>query len=260
MKQKNKTAKTLNLIILLLLTLGIIRISQADNVYLKNGAVMEGVIEQETDKYIKINLGFGTTKVYKTKIEKIEKTAERKNKTMKNRWSIEQSIREQKSLKQQEEYDQRVQKRLERIKQFQQEKEVVKKTTEKDDVTYISKRGSVGVTAVVNGRYTMKLLVDTGATSVMINARSAQGTGLDLKPGYKTVVTLADGSQILARQITLDSLKVGEMEAEDVRAIVLKGNKGVRGWDGLLGMSYLNRFVFKIDADNNKLILERPRD
>ena len=252
--------KIFSLISVIFINLMICDASFADMLYLKNGSVMKGGIEAETDTYVVINLGFGSTKIYRKKIEKIEKSdAEEKDKLVEE-WEQQAEIRQEKHKKYREEYAKKVQENLERIKSLQQPEEPVNQKPERDDVKYISRRNSVGVEAVINGRHRVKLLVDTGASSVMINGRAAQNMGLVSRAGYKCEVTLADGSSIMAREISLDSVKVGNMKADDVHAIILTGDKGVSGWDGLLGMSFLKKFVFKIDAETGKLILERERD
>jgi predicted aspartyl protease len=53
-------------------------------------------------------------------------------------------------------------------------------------------------------------------------------------------------------------VKVENVEAEDVPAAVLTEAITRPGYeDGLLGMSFLNRFTFKVDYNSGKLILER---
>lgn len=108
----------------------------------------------------------------------------------------------------------------------------------------------------VNDTVFVSLIVDTGATSMVITRALADTLGLaaDEKFG-KVMIRLADGSQTTGSQIFLNSVSVGNVRAEHVRAIAVNDapNDNV---DGLLGMSFLGRYVCKIDAQASALILE----
>ena len=69
---------------------------------------------------------------------------------------------------------------------------------------------------------------------------------------------MADGKQINAKQIVLDSIKVENVEAQGVEAAIILDEISDAGLqDGLLGMSFLKKFNFKVDQRNKKLILEK---
>jgi len=46
---------------------------------------------------------------------------------------------------------------------------------------------------------------------------------------------------------------LGRARVTNVRAVVLDKEQGM----GLLGMSFLNNFVFKVDTEKSELVLER---
>jgi clan AA aspartic protease (TIGR02281 family) len=101
--------------------------------------------------------------------------------------------------------------------------------------------------------------LDTGASLVMLSKDVAKKIGINLdkvKPDMKVI--MADGRQANAKQIILDSIRVENVEAEKVEAAVLLDQTGELGFgDGLLGMSFLKKFNFKIDQKDKKLILEK---
>lgn len=112
------------------------------------------------------------------------------------------------------------------------------------------------VEALVNGSLKTNLVVDTGATLVVIPEGFAERLGLDLQDkGRSFEVRLADGRTTKAIPIILQSLKVGDAEVKNVRAAVLKSADN-REEFGLLGLSFLEHFVLKIDAKANRLIFE----
>ena len=117
--------------------------------------------------------------------------------------------------------------------------------------------GQVIVEALLNGSERVRLLVDTGASIVLISEDTALRLGIkseDIRSDMK--VMLADGSSKTAKPVILKSVKVGDAEVKDVRAAIL--NRGsISDADGLLGMSFLSNFIMKVDSAENKLILEK---
>ncbi len=123
-------------------------------------------------------------------------------------------------------------------------------------IDYDRHGSNIVVEAVLNDLVKAHLVVDTGASLVIISSEIADKLGLDT--GRKEsfiLVTLADGREIKANPVILESLKVKDAELKNVRAAVLE-NKAPTQKDGLLGMSFLENFVAKIDAKGNRLILE----
>lgn len=88
--------------------------------------------------------------------------------------------------------------------------------------------------ASINGR-SMRVLVDTGANIVAMNAAHARAIGLNLKLGERSQVETASGV-VQARTLMLGSVDVGGIRVENVRASVLEGAHPATI---LLGMSYL---------------------
>lgn len=89
---------------------------------------------------------------------------------------------------------------------------------------------------LINGR-SLKMLVDTGATSVALNSGDAKYAGIDYQRGQKQMVSTASGVTA-AYSVKINTLKIGSMVFHNVDAMVLEG-----GFPeiALLGMSVLNR-------------------
>ncbi len=87
----------------------------------------------------------------------------------------------------------------------------------------------------VNG-FSVDFLVDTGASSVALNAATAERLGIDFRRGTKVGVKTASGIDS-AYQVTLDSVQVGEITLHNIRAMVLDGREPERA---LLGMTFLS--------------------
>ncbi len=59
----------------------------ADTLHLTNGRTMEGIIEQETDQKIVLNVGFGTVTLKKYEIARIERDSQKEKSRRKEEWS-----------------------------------------------------------------------------------------------------------------------------------------------------------------------------
>jgi len=105
------------------------------------------------------------------------------------------------------------------------------------------------VTATINGKRKVRLVLDTGASATLIAKDIVEE--LDITKGPHLLVGIADGSRVNARQIILETLQVGDAKIPRVKAFTLP-----TVGDGLLGMSFLKHFKFKIDPETKTLILE----
>ncbi|RKY39570.1 MAG: hypothetical protein DRP75_01640 [Candidatus Omnitrophota bacterium] len=113
------------------------------------------------------------------------------------------------------------------------------------------------VQAVLNRRVRARLIVDTGCTDTQISEEIARALGINLARAEEVGCELADGSVVRGRKVILREIKVGRMRAHNVEAIVLEEREG--NYDGLLGMSFLSRFVFKIDPEQQLMLLKRKK-
>lgn len=113
------------------------------------------------------------------------------------------------------------------------------------------------VPATLCGREKGFLVVDTGATTVTISPAMVDVLGLSDRLGERIRVVLAEGSQAAARELVLPRLRVFGAEARDVKAVVL--SEPATGIDGLLGLSFLNRFDYRIDRNAKEPLILKPR-
>ncbi len=112
--------------------------------------------------------------------------------------------------------------------------------------------------ATINGKYKARLMLDTGASSVLISPQFADKMGLKLSGHGGMGSILADGSRVPSQSTVLDNVKVGNVSAEKVSAHVIGTSKS-QIYDGLLGMSFLRNFIFTIDTEKNLLLLKHKK-
>ncbi len=111
-------------------------------------------------------------------------------------------------------------------------------------------RGHFITTARMNGR-NIEVLVDTGATSVAINKKTARRLGIVLKASdFKYSVNTANGSTKAASAM-IDKIQIGNVTVHNVQAAVLDDNALS---STLLGMSFLKELT-SFEVKNQQLLL-----
>jgi aspartyl protease family protein len=111
--------------------------------------------------------------------------------------------------------------------------------------------GDFDISARVNG-VRVPMVLDTGASSVVLTQQDAKAAGLPLEVlNYTVTIDTANG-RTRAAQVTLDRLAVGGLEERSVEALIVQPGQ-LR--TSLLGMSFLNRLQsWQVSGD--RLILK----
>jgi aspartyl protease family protein len=102
---------------------------------------------------------------------------------------------------------------------------------------HLSKRddGHYWVRAEVNGASAL-FIVDTGASSILITRDTAQAIGIDVSQLQFWVTTQTANGEARAAPVAIKSMKVGEIERQNLKALV--GDDGLQV--NLLGMTFLD--------------------
>lgn len=127
----------------------------------------------------------------------------------------------------------------------------------RDVAQYTPEGDHIIVDTLINSSVLAQLMVDTGASIVLISNDVAFRLGIEYEDIHTEIdIIMADGSSVVAKPVILESVKVGDAKVRNVQAAILE-KEAIGGVDGLLGMSFLSHFVIKVDSATNKLILER---
>ena len=223
-------------IIFLLFFLNFATTLNADTLYLKNGRHMEGIVKSEDNVMVELEVSGGTVKFKKSEIENIEKTNEEETILMRQKWDKDKISLQNKIEKQ----------------RIEEEKQPKKVSFSKDSK-------GIMVVAKLNNKVDATLMLDTGATLIFLRKDIARQLGINMdNVTPDSSITVGDGRKVDAKYVTLDSVKVENVEAFKVGAAIMLNEAGDPGFrDGLLGMSFLKNFSFEVNQKENKLILKR---
>jgi aspartyl protease family protein len=104
----------------------------------------------------------------------------------------------------------------------------------------------------INGQ-NVQFMLDTGATSVAMNSFQAQRLGIDFRLNGTPIMASTASGQERGYRVTLDRVKVGDIELSNVDGLVLEGGFPT---EVLLGNSYLSRIRM---VDNGETLLLESR-
>lgn len=126
-------------------------------------------------------------------------------------------------------------------------------------VVPIERRGAaILVQARVNDQVLGVFVVDTGATLTVISRQVAESVGIWAGAETPMISLRTAGGIVEAPLVQVQSLRVGDLEAREVRAVVLDIPGFPPQIAGLLGLSFLGRFKVSIDVENGRMILGPP--
>jgi aspartyl protease family protein len=105
-------------------------------------------------------------------------------------------------------------------------------------------QGHFRVQGQINGGSSIQMLVDTGASLIVIPGADARRLGIDYKRGKIGRANTANGV-VTMYVIKLDSVKIGDVELNQVEAAIQEEGLPYT----LLGMSFLNRMEMRRDGE-----------
>jgi clan AA aspartic protease (TIGR02281 family) len=135
-------------------------------------------------------------------------------------------------------------------------KTVVNMATGKHVVKLTRRGNSLTTNVLLNRKARVDLIVDTGATDTVISSSLAKKIGISVKKGRDVLCQVADGRNVMGKQINIKEVRVGGAKIYNVQAVVLDSGE-MGNSPGLLGMSFLNNFVFKVDTEKELLVLQK---
>jgi len=132
-------------------------------------------------------------------------------------------------------------------------KSVVNMAIGKEIVPLAKKCNTLYVDTILNRRLKTSLVLDTGCSETQISSDIARKPGINTRGADKVLCQLADGRTVEGRSVNIREVRLGRAKVSNVSAVVLSEEDGT----GLLGMSFLDNFIFKIDSEKKELVLQK---
>jgi clan AA aspartic protease (TIGR02281 family) len=128
-----------------------------------------------------------------------------------------------------------------------------------DSVISLEHLGGVWVARVeLNDFHEARLIVDTGATFTTISEDLAFDAGIRSDTVNSPINLLTVGGRVQAELGVARRIRVGNTGREDVQVVIHTIPNLPDGIDGLLGLSFFDRFLVRLDHSNKQLHLS-PR-
>jgi len=194
-------------------------------------------MKSDNGSAVELEVGVASSVTFlKTEIKRIVKSSEADSSFLREKW-------EERKLK--------VNEKIAKLK--------IEEENKPKAVTFSHDLQGIVVGVLLNDKVSAKMVLDTGSTLVMITKDVAQKLGIDLSdalPDLKAQVV--DGRTVNVKRVIIETMEVQGVVAKNVEGAVLLDETGDLSFgDGLLGMSFLNRFNFKVDQKEKKLTLEK---
>jgi len=116
--------------------------------------------------------------------------------------------------------------------------------------------GLILVDAILNG-VKAKMVFDTGADVVVITGEFSKKLNQDLSRGTEIITLNTSCGEVEGRSFVMNAVELGGMRKEQVRSIITPAESVFKGFDGLLGLSFLGDFNITIDYKNRQLIVKK---
>jgi aspartyl protease family protein len=125
-----------------------------------------------------------------------------------------------------------------------------------EDIPLEGRGGTYRLDVMLNGNVPIKMILDTGASSISLSYDNARRVGINLTDKDPDVlVSIANGRTVKAKRAKLASVRVGKFEVKNVDCVVMP--EDYSDSPSLLGGSFLNNFKYEVDADGKKLRLSK---
>ena len=125
-----------------------------------------------------------------------------------------------------------------------------------DSIIPLERQGGVWVAQVeFNDLHQTKLIIDTGATYTTISEDLAFDAGIQSDPRSPPINLNTAGGNVQAKMGIAPRIRVGHAGRDDVRVVIHTIPNLPEGIDGLLGLSFFDRFMVQLDHSQRELHL-----
>lgn len=114
------------------------------------------------------------------------------------------------------------------------------------------------VSALFDEKHQVQMVVDTGASTIVLSWDEAAKVGLTPGPDDQVVVAHTAGGIVKGRRVLAKSVRVGSCTAENVECVVMAADASRVPL--LLGQSFLKRFSYRIDSAGAQFFISTVKE
>lgn len=125
-----------------------------------------------------------------------------------------------------------------------------------DSIIPMERQGGVWIVKVeINDLTEAKLIVDTGASYTTISEDLAFDASIQTDPRNPKVNLVTAGGRVQAKMGIASRIRVGDAGRDEVHVVIHTIPNLPEGTDGLLGLSFFDRFMVRLDHSQQQLHL-----
>ena len=115
--------------------------------------------------------------------------------------------------------------------------------------------GLILVDAILNDHVKSRMILDTGANLVVITEELSKKLNQDVSFKDEVVKINTNCGEVEGRSLVIQKIELGQAAKENVKSVITPNNYAFRGFDGVLGLSFLGEFKVTVDYGNGKIFL-----
>jgi clan AA aspartic protease (TIGR02281 family) len=115
--------------------------------------------------------------------------------------------------------------------------------------------GLILVDAILNDRVKARMILDTGANLVVITEELSKKLNQDISFKDEVIKINTNCGEVEGRSLVIQKIELGQTMKRNVRSVITPDNYAFKGFDGVLGLSFLGEFKVTVDYKNGKILL-----
>lgn len=120
----------------------------------------------------------------------------------------------------------------------------------------------ITVDTIVNGKGPFNFVVDTGASHTVISNQTAEKLGLNENSpgccGSAGRSAQGAGGPVAARTTAVESIRVGDVEVNNIEVALIDLMSLSKDWDGIIGYTFMKNYRVIIDYPKQQISFEKP--
>ena len=117
--------------------------------------------------------------------------------------------------------------------------------------------GLILVEAILNDRVKAQMVFDTGANLVVITEELSRKLDQAPSSGDEVIKLRTNCGEVEGKSFVIQKIELQGARKENVRSVITPDTDALKGFDGLLGLSFLGDFKIAIDYQKGKILLSR---